>query len=134
MEAWQVVAAIIAAGCYAGAARPVVRRLAERWAQLRALADAEREHRRATCPNRPGPRAKVIVQGGWCDWCRITHDQRMDELPNLRREVPYLAAALDTGTLRCSNVAPYVHGGVCSSCGAPHVEMPRPGRGERVSQ
>lgn len=115
MELWQVGCGLVAVACYALAAAPAVRRLVEQLAERAAQRDAEIEHRRATCPNRPGPKTKVIVQDGWCDWCRITHDQVLN---------PSRGNAALFAVFRCGNVLPSVYGGVCPSCGVPHVEEP----------
>ncbi len=136
VELWQVLFGVASGACFLGAGWPLVRQLGDRlWARA-AARDAEIAHRRATCPNRPPRGAKVVARGGWCDWCRITHDRRVPDRParppdiNFRGasgwEVPPDVAAelerrLDTGVLRCSNLAAYAHGGVCGSCGVPHA-------------
>lgn len=135
---------------------PMTRQLAARLARYVEEAREAAVRHRATCPYLPEPGAKVIARGGWCERCRITHDQRNDirrpaaNCPGRPRRGERLAGLGDcpfcgfahylrdgvsghfppvepviVGPMRCVNLAAYVHGGVCGSCGVPH-ERPRP--------
>lgn len=91
---------------------PLARQLAAAAGRQVEAQDAEALSRRANCPNLPEPGAKVVARGGWCEWCRVTHDQRNDA----RFPAPRQGEMLCPGYLLT-----LARGGVCAHCGVPHA-------------